>query len=118
MAPETCAICIDTENDNFEYLPCKHTFHTHCIEQYIDYSISNTKTVTCPLCRYILYEFKDNNNFEIDNTVDSNSDIYIDYSYLTCTQKFLNSDWFVFCLKSVVFSGIITGITLFIVKSS
>lgn len=47
---DECCICKDKFNYNelHRILPCKHTFHAHCIEDWI---IRNKK---CPLCRYEL----------------------------------------------------------------
>lgn len=47
---DECCICKEKYNDNelHRKLPCNHTFHAHCIEDWI---IRNKK---CPLCRYEL----------------------------------------------------------------
>jgi hypothetical protein len=47
---DECCICKDKFNDNelHRKLPCNHTYHAHCIEDWI---IRNKK---CPICRYEL----------------------------------------------------------------
>jgi hypothetical protein len=45
---DICAICLDTMyQKKCEYLPCKHVFHYACLKTLIE-----TRTYTCPLCRY------------------------------------------------------------------
>ena len=64
--PDDCAVCLQAVlNTTVTYLPCKHYFHTSCINQTFD-----TKMYTCPLCRYSLthslqqadYHFTENEN--------------------------------------------------------
>ena len=45
---DTCAICLDAyeEGDNLTWLPCKHSFHSHCIRQWL----SGTSGL-CPMCK-------------------------------------------------------------------
>ncbi|KAJ3387954.1 hypothetical protein HDU92_001718 [Lobulomyces angularis] len=45
---ETCVICIEEyeESDEIRTLPCKHFFHTHCIDEWL-----RTKSTQCPLCK-------------------------------------------------------------------
>jgi hypothetical protein len=44
----TCAVCQDecTHKQLHRVLPCKHTFHTHCIDNWL-----LEKTTVCPMCR-------------------------------------------------------------------
>lgn len=43
----TCSICLDDiKNEHAKELPCKHLFHTHCVDNWL----INEK-VTCPMCR-------------------------------------------------------------------
>lgn len=46
--PEECIICIEdyNKNDAIRILGCNHSFHTKCIESWIQYS-SKTQ---CPIC--------------------------------------------------------------------
>ena len=47
---DNCAVCLETLLDkSVTYLPCKHFFHSNCLNQMIE-----AKTYTCPLCRYNL----------------------------------------------------------------
>lgn len=49
-ANEVCGICLlDTEPSHIKYVTdCKHTFHKHCIDQWINHC---TTKPTCPMCR-------------------------------------------------------------------
>ena len=40
-----CAICYETDNIVRTTLPCNHSFHIHCINEWFK------KSPTCPLCR-------------------------------------------------------------------
>lgn len=42
---ETCPICYETDSVVRQTLPCGHTFHLHCVEQWL------RKNNTCPMCR-------------------------------------------------------------------
>lgn len=44
---ENCQICLNKKYKDICILKCKHSFHTNCIEQWINYC--NKKS--CPLCR-------------------------------------------------------------------
>lgn len=47
-----CSICLDEiKNEHAKELPCKHLFHTHCIDNWL----LNEK-VTCPMCRIDMRE--------------------------------------------------------------
>lgn len=49
---DNCCICLDDiKNEHAKELPCKHLFHTHCIDNWL----LNEK-VTCPMCRVDLRE--------------------------------------------------------------
>lgn len=43
--PEECSICISTESGELKTLVCNHTFHSQCINTWLD-----TKS-ECPICR-------------------------------------------------------------------
>lgn len=46
----SCAICLDDiKNEHGKELPCKHLFHTHCVDNWL----MNEK-VTCPMCRVVV----------------------------------------------------------------
>jgi hypothetical protein len=43
-----CSICFENiNNNNVKYLPCFHSFHSSCINKWID----KKKNPKCPLCR-------------------------------------------------------------------
>jgi hypothetical protein len=42
---ETCPICYETDSVIRQTLSCGHTFHLHCVEQWL------RKNSTCPMCR-------------------------------------------------------------------
>ena len=47
---DDCSVCLESLlNKNAIYLPCKHYFHSACLNMMI-----KAKTYTCPLCRYNL----------------------------------------------------------------
>ena len=53
-----CSICISeisiidyNKKRNTIILDCKHTFHTKCINKWIETNISNGNNLSCPLCR-------------------------------------------------------------------
>ena len=47
---DDCSVCLEPLlNKNAIYLPCKHYFHSACLNMMI-----KAKTYTCPLCRYNL----------------------------------------------------------------
>ena len=49
----TCSICLDDiKNEHGKELPCKHLFHTHCVDNWL----MNEK-VTCPMCRVDIRDF-------------------------------------------------------------
>ena len=55
---DNCCICLDDiKNEHAKELPCKHLFHTHCIDNWL----LNEK-VTCPMCRVDLRDTLNNNN--------------------------------------------------------
>ncbi|KAK8617115.1 hypothetical protein V6N13_117082 [Hibiscus sabdariffa] len=43
-----CAICFEEEKKEAKRMPCGHTFHDQCIEQWLN------KSHLCPLCRYTM----------------------------------------------------------------
>lgn len=43
-----CAICLETDNNEFTTLKCNHTFHTKCINMWLN------NHNTCPYCRAIV----------------------------------------------------------------
>jgi len=43
-----CSICFENiNNNNVKYLPCFHSFHSSCINKWVD----KKKNPKCPLCR-------------------------------------------------------------------
>ena len=47
-----CIICFENLEENYTITTCKHEFHTHCIEQWLEFK------TTCPICRTVLREQK------------------------------------------------------------
>uniref|UniRef100_A0A7N0ZSI7 RING-type E3 ubiquitin transferase n=1 Tax=Kalanchoe fedtschenkoi TaxID=63787 RepID=A0A7N0ZSI7_KALFE len=43
-----CAICLEENKERFSRTPCKHVFHTKCVEKWLRISSS------CPMCRYAM----------------------------------------------------------------
>ena len=52
-----CTVCRDIINKDILFLPCFHSFHTHCIHRWIQEFDSKTKSPTCPTCRLSLSNF-------------------------------------------------------------
>jgi len=48
-----CVICMleMTKSSEVEMLPCGHSFHDHCIRQWLYFQLNNVNVATCPLCR-------------------------------------------------------------------
>ena len=68
---EECSVCLEkiNENDKVETLPCNHTFHLECIQEWykesgIEKIDSGTVSIEwhCPLCRYTMTENADKDN--------------------------------------------------------
>jgi hypothetical protein len=48
----TCTICLSNEEENITGLGCKHSFHFHCI---VDWIIqNNVQNANCPECREVI----------------------------------------------------------------
>ena len=52
---ETCCICLDTDEEDFIKLPCKHELHYNCFIYYLQQNYENMP-ILCPLCRVPVYE--------------------------------------------------------------
>ena len=52
-AEEDCPICMEPCSGRVCDLPCKHSFHAECLDQWFD------RSLTCPLCRLELIPFDD-----------------------------------------------------------
>ena len=63
-----CAICCDDflESNEVLKLPCRHIFHSHCIQSWLD-NHSN-----CPMCRF---DMLTTNNSEIRKPINNNNSI-------------------------------------------
>ena len=48
-----CYICLQTEKEmpGLKKIPCRHTFHKNCLEEWFSYR----KMYQCPVCRYIYH---------------------------------------------------------------
>jgi len=61
---DTCAVCLETLfMKSVIYLPCKHFFHSTCLNKVID-----TKIYTCPLCRCNFENSLSKLNFQFPET--------------------------------------------------
>ena len=70
---DDCAVCLEPLLEkNVIYLPCKHFFHSNCLNQMI-----KAKTYTCPLCRYnlinSLYQIGHNFYYDLNEAVNVNA---------------------------------------------
>jgi hypothetical protein len=66
---DDCAVCLEPLlGKNVTHLPCKHFFHSSCLNQVIE-----AKTYTCPLCRYNLINslYQIGHNFFLNNTINN-----------------------------------------------
>ncbi len=51
---DICIFCYDDiKTHPIIILPCRHLFHNQCFMIYFDYTISNHKDVSCPLCNQL-----------------------------------------------------------------
>lgn len=51
MDSNICVICLEQmDNSTFTLKSCKHTFHSHCIHQWL------STNSTCPICRDFIYQ--------------------------------------------------------------
>jgi hypothetical protein len=59
-----CPICFEKCNDSSEILSCNHKFHISCIENWL------LKKTTCPCCRKVILECKEDSNDDEDSDSD------------------------------------------------
>ena len=52
---KTCSICLNELDKNIRCLPCFHTFHTECINKWLDNQTNSNKRCTCPECRTAVF---------------------------------------------------------------
>ena len=52
---DECIICRDNPDSKKTILPCKHSFHTECIDQWYSSRLSAGKSATCPCCRAVMH---------------------------------------------------------------
>ncbi len=51
-----CPICFEKDvADDIAITDCGHTFHEHCIDEYIAFNKSK-RIVECPVCRAVIFE--------------------------------------------------------------
>jgi hypothetical protein len=56
MKDTECPICFDEDVANdLAITDCGHTFHEHCIDEYIAFNKSK-RYVECPVCRAVIFE--------------------------------------------------------------
>ena len=50
-----CSICLNELDDNIFCLPCFHTFHSECINKWLENQTNSNTQCTCPECRNVVY---------------------------------------------------------------
>jgi hypothetical protein len=76
-----CSICIDTEDDDFDELPCGHKFHLCCLTNYITYN-TRRQEIDCPLCREVFMTNRDDPlSINIENRREPINNIQTQYHY-------------------------------------
>lgn len=56
MIKETeCPICFEDTNRGMVITDCGHSFHEHCVDEYIAFNRSK-RYVECPVCRAVIFE--------------------------------------------------------------
>jgi len=50
-----CPICFEEESTETVTTHCGHSFHEHCIDEYIAFNRSK-RSVECPVCRAVIFE--------------------------------------------------------------
>lgn len=70
-----CVICLEKfkHNDVLRVLPCKHSFHIHCIDHWLlgTYSYEECYTSGCPICKKNLIVNEDEEDIQIDGSSSS-----------------------------------------------
>ena len=53
---ESCPVCLDTfvDDSNVLKLGCNHTMHIECAERWFSACTMSRRTVTCPLCKFVV----------------------------------------------------------------
>ena len=66
--PDKCSVCCEIFNINqlHRTLPCNHSFHPHCIDEWL----TKNQKKNCPICRK---EIHLNFNLEVDSNSQVNS---------------------------------------------
>ena len=67
LVEDDCSICLLKYKitDKLKLLPCKHTFHKHCIKSWL-YTNDNCK---CPLCNFNINEEIQKRKSELENHI-------------------------------------------------
>ncbi|KNC78638.1 hypothetical protein SARC_08936, partial [Sphaeroforma arctica JP610] len=79
---EVCPICLEQERaeDCLRQLPCKHEYHTACIDQWL------AQSTNCPTCKYDLLSHTDpattkgagtNSNASVANNTPASSSVLL-----------------------------------------
>ena len=94
-----CSICLTSiENDNSQTLPCNHTFHKTCIDEWYetskieiyDYESSQIEW-QCPLCRHTIIEEPEGVFFEFSIIKFKQKRCYIKlFTSLDCISSFIS----------------------------
>lgn len=53
----TCSICLNELNSSCDIfcLPCSHSFHTECINKWLETQANSNSVCTCPECRHVVF---------------------------------------------------------------
>lgn len=53
----TCSICLNELNSSSDIfcLPCSHSFHTECINKWLETQANSNSVCTCPECRHVVF---------------------------------------------------------------
>ena len=89
---DDCSVCLESLlNKKVIYLPCKHYFHSACLNMMI-----KAKTYTCPLCRYNLINSLHQIGHNFYTNVYGNANVYGDanvYGNANANGNTYNNNW-------------------------
>jgi hypothetical protein len=94
---DECPICLDIFNNECKILPCKHKYHTRCINMWLE------RKNICPLCRFPLstnYKCKDGRNTFFKYKITLNDD------HVLFNNWFYNHKFEYKTIKSIAFRSV------------